>query len=423
MRRKIKRLLELLKNPLELFYIIRFFLLMPFYQKIILPPMVKRIRRKKIINVLFIINELGSWKTESLFLAMLHHHRFCPHLLLVSDEHATYSYGILKNYLDKRGYNYFTLNDNDSFRSQFNPDIIFYQKPYLDIINPKLFFHHNLDVVFCYALYCFCNRKHPGIRKHYFLNFVWQFYAENEKVIEEFTPILYTKGKNLFYTGLPFMDDLLKDKATFKNPWKKNNEIRKRIIYAPHHTISTYDSGYYKYGTFLDYCFFILELAEKYSSETQWAFKPHPLLKMKLTEAWGENKTNEYYQRWEDLENGQVAEGDYMDLFKHSDAMIHDCGSFKLEYLYTGNPVLYLIKEDQEFDYPNWQTQEALNLHYQARCKEDIEVFIKNVINNVDVFKEKREHFVKHYLTPPYAKSACENIINAILGEKEFSNS
>ncbi len=413
---RVKSIVLKLKDPMELFCILRCFLLMPFYQRFILPHKVKKVREKEIIDVLFVIHELGSWKTEGLYLKMKAHPRFNPTLLLVEENNAKYVYDILKNYLDEKKYDYNIISSTKNFRKLYNPDIIFYQKPYLDVIDPKLFFHHNLDVLFCYMVYCFRNRTHPEVRKYYFFNYVWQMYAENEIVIKELSPLLFTKGKNMINTGLSFMDDLLLDKSHYNDPWKSLEGKKKRIIYAPHHTIATFDSGFYKYGTFMDYCDFMLEMAEKYKDETQWAFKPHPLLKMKLIEVWGEKKTEAYYKKWQNLENGQISEGEYMGLFKHSDAMIHDCGSFKLEYLYTGNPVMYLVKEDQEYDYPNWQTQEALRLHYQARSSADIEEFIRNVIKNKDDFKDERDSFVKNYLTPPNGKSACDNIIDAILG-------
>ena len=42
----------------------------------------------------------------------------------------------------------------------------------------------------------------------------------------------------------------------------------------------------------------------KYQDSVQIAFKPHPLLKVKLRDKWGEKATAEYYRKWEELENG-----------------------------------------------------------------------------------------------------------------------
>lgn len=425
MEKVLNKIKQFLKYPWACIINHSGILVFPLYQKFIVPHKVRIIKNKLQITVVFVIEELGSWKTESLYLSMLEHPRFKPYLLLLPEVSAHYANGILIHYLNQRGYNYTTLEKNEKIWYKFHPDIIFYQKPYGGIIPDELFFQYNLRSLFCYVPYCFRNRCHPGLNDIVYTFYTWQVYAENRTVIDELKPVLRNKATNMVLTGLPFMDDLLKNKEAFPNPWKSIPYGKKRIIYAPHHTISTesYKStSLYDYSTFFQYADFMLEMAEKYCNETQWAFKPHPLLKMKLYKVWGEDKTDAYYKRWENLENSQLEEGEYLGLFKNSDAMIHDCASFKLEYLYTGNPVLYLNKDDQEFDYPNWQTREALKLHYHASSKDEIESFIVDVINGKDPLKQERDNFVSQYLTPPYGKTACENIINAILGEAEYSN-
>jgi hypothetical protein len=347
---------------------------------------------------------------------MLQHPRFAPQILLAPETSASYAYDILKKYVEDKKFEYNEIASNESIKRKFSPDIIFYQKPYGNV--PwKFTYIHNLSSLFCMVPYCFRNRNIPN-RKIKFFNFVWQNYAENENILKE-------KGypSNMVATGLPIMDILLKDRSFFPNPWNEHSG-GKKIIYAPHHTISTESFKSHSpidYATFLEYADFMLEMAEKYKDKVQWAFKPHPLLKYKLYKVWGEDRTDAYYRQWEEMDNCQLAEGEYMGLFKHSDAMIHDCGSFKIEYLYTGNPVMFLDKEDQEFDYPNWQTQEALKLHYHGRSKQEIEHFVQDVIADIDPLKDQRDHFVHNYLTPPHGKFACENIVNAILGTEEYA--
>lgn len=394
------------------YYILRIWsaLISPFYQRWIIPHKVRKIRRKNIIKVLFVLNELGSWKSENLYQLMLQHPRFDPQILILPEISAPYAYDILKEYLEKKKYVYNDIPPTETIKEKFHPDIIFYQKPYGNI--PKQYLHvFNLYALFCLVPYCFRNRNIPNV-KNSFIPFVWQNYAENETILRE-------KGypRNMIATGIPFMDVLLKNKSSFPDPWNGIHN-KKRIIYAPHHTISTESfksTSPFDYSTFLEYADFMLEMAIKYKQQVQWAFKPHPLLKYKLYKVWGKEKTDRYYDEWNHMENCQLDEGEYLGLFKHSDAMIHDCGSFKLEYLYTNNPVMYLLKEEQEFDYPNWQTREALNLHYKGYNKDDIENFVINVIKEYDNLKGKRQGFVLNYLTPPYGKTACDNIINAIL--------
>lgn len=417
--RLTRQLHILFQEPSYYYYRIKYTIISPFYQSIFLPNKVRKVRNKRVIDVVFVLNELGSWKSESLYNAMKNHPRFKVRLLLIPAKETLGAIDILKRYLEEKGYGFDIIQPNDKYwREKFETDIIFYQKPYDGVIEDKYFFSYHTKSLFCYVLYCFRNRNYPKIKNIRFIKYIWQFYADNQKVIEESVPVFSTKAKNYINTGLPIMDDLLLDKKSFEDPWKKCGD-KKRIIYAPHHTI---ESDIYEYATFLDYCDFILDMVEKYKDKVQWAFKPHPVLKEKLYKVWGKEKTDEYYSKWENMCNTQLSLGEYMGLFKHSDAMIHDCGSFKLEYLYTGNPVMFLQKKEPVFDYTNWQTEQSLNLHYKGYNESDIEHFIVNVINGNDSLKCERSAFVDSYLTPPNKKTACQNIINAILGEEEYKN-
>ena len=92
----------------------------------------------------------------------------------------------------------------------------------------------------------------------------------------------------------------------------------------------------------------MLDLAQQYKGKIQIAFKPHPILKQKLYlhPEWGQKKTDKYYQTWQNSENTQLESEDYIDLFLTSDAMINSSVSFTAEYLFTGNPGLFTLKDD-----------------------------------------------------------------------------
>ena len=55
----------------------------------------------------------------------------------------------------------------------------------------------------------------------------------------------------------------------------------------------------------------------------------------------------------------------------------------------------------------------CLDCHYKARTAEEIEVFIKNVINGVDPLKAQRTEFLNEVLKPK--DSPSQNIIDDIL--------
>lgn len=127
-----------------------------------------------------------------------------------------------------------------------------------------------------------------------------------------------------------------------------------------------------------------------------------------------------YFETKTQLENAQMVDGRYIEVFKHSDAMIHDCGSFSLEYFYAHKPMMFLYEKKGRKDkvHINDVTKEAKSLHYRGDSEQAIEQFIVDVINGIDPMKEQREEFFAKNLTPKGGKSACQNIIDAILGEE-----
>lgn len=63
--------------------------------------------------------------------------------------------------------------------------------------------------------------------------------------------------------------------------------------------------------------------------------------------------------------------------FKESDALIHDCSSFTMDYMMTGKPCLYLLirgTHKQNFIEP---AKDAFNAHYHAFKKKTLVVLLK----------------------------------------------
>lgn len=382
------------------------------YTRIVTPCLVKRIRQKEKINVAFVVFELASWKTEPLYNAMKENPRFSPMILVAPSLENSSEINAVKDYLLSKGYDFNQLSNGDSIRELFRPDIIFYQKPYDWCIDKSLFFRRNLNSLFCYMSYCFRNTTKDFNQNSFFHNYAWQIYVENKSVKSEMEAIMDNKGKNLVVTGLAVMDELLRDKSCYKDPWKACGN-KKRIIFAPHHTIC---GELVHRSTFLTFGEFMLQMAEKYKDQVQWAFKPHPQLRRKLEKVWGPEKTDAYYKRWSEMENSQFENGEYMGLFNYSDAMIHDSGSFIVEYLYTKKPVMYLVEEEAVIADANEQTRQAFGVHYHGEKPSDIEQFIKNVIQGIDSEYEKRDAFFRTHLLPPGNTSVCDNVIRSILG-------
>lgn len=386
-----------------------------------IPLKVNRMRNNPKIKVLFVVSDVSIWKTESLYCEMLRHPRFEPILgvaLLTADKPsgAIYKYQTLISYLSKKCYKYIEIFGDD-IKEKIKPNIIFYQQPYEKVIDVNLFFRNNIESLFCYVNYAFNSIGQEWVGASSFLHYCWQTYYENSITMNYYDSVLPVISRNNAYvTGLPFQDILEKDKSEFYDPWKQQDCKKKRIIWAPHHTIPSSPSQL-EYSTFLECADIMLEIAESYKEEVQFAFKPHPFLLKKLYNYWGKEKTDAYYQKWIRMENTQFESGEYYGLFKHSDALIHDCGSFTIEYLYMRNPVMYLSNGRSHTDTLNCFGKAAYDIHIIGKSKEDILRFIHDVISEEDCKKKEREQFVEKYLKIPKTGNASFNIINCILGE------
>lgn len=378
------------------------------------------IRKKEKIRVLFIVIDLSEWKTEDLYNQMSAHPRFEPILGLTMSTESPWEKEKFRSYLDSKGYEYKDLDTMVGAINSIDPDIIFYQKPYSTNYFPKYDCVYNLNRILCYCPYSINTIDESWIFHFPIEYYSWQYYYSNDSSMASAKKKFPLITKNLVVTGLPLNDKFLKPKDSFENSWKLVEGSKKRIIYAPHHTIADFHWDGIAYSTFLEYADFMLEMAGKYKDQVQWAFKPHPFLKSRLYQVWGKERTDAYYQEWADMENTQLETGEYVGLFMHSDAMIHDCASFTIEYHYTHNPVLYLVRDEKHTDNLNDFAKRAFELHYKAKCQQEIEQFIVDVIAGNDSLKKEREKFYQECMLPPHGKTASENIINAILGEEEY---
>lgn len=387
------------------------------YTRLYIPIKVRRIRKKPRIKVLFVVGWLGFWKSQLLYDAMVKHPRFEP-IILVAPGLSGDQTDAVAAYFKEKNIGYFRAYANKPFsiKETINPDIIFYPQTYPDLFKEDIYYRKNLYALFCYVNYGLRGVDIPDIRNTFLLNIVWQNYFENEITLKGSARLMLNKGRNGIVTGLPFQNEYFQPKEEIPNPWKPQRKSKKKVIWAPHHSINQRGLKI-EYATFFQYADIMKELVRKYADEVQWAFKPHPVLYFKLCSVWGREKTDEYYDFWRKQDNTQLEEGQYLGLFMHSDAMIHDCGSFTIEYQYSGSPALYLVRNEANQDDFNEFHRRAYDIHYKGFSADDIEVFIQNVINGIDPKLQERSDFVKEYLTPPGCGDASINIVNSILGK------
>lgn len=384
---------------------------------------VSRIRKQNKIKVVFVLTELAAWKTESLYLRMRNHPRFTVQIAIAESLEAPGSKPALRNYLEENGYEYVDLDETPGGLDSLNPDFLQYYKPYDGSypVGHGPSYHRGIPCLFInYGFTLQTTRVGLDQPLH---SIAWKLFDENNLVSKVRKQVAYNRGINTIVTGVPVQDDLMRPAENYKDQWKTPH-TKKRIIYAPHHSLRGTNPGSVDFSTFLEFGEFMLEMARKYSKETTWVFKPHPTLYPKMLKVWPKEKLDAYYKAWDDLENGQYENGEYMGIFKYSDAMIHDCGSFVMEYVYVDKPVMFLMHRSPEEHLrgQNEFARKGFYAHYHGYNETDIENFIKDVIAGRDSMSMKRKAFIEECLIPPNHQSACDNIIDVILGQGPYKH-
>lgn len=385
----------------------------------------KRVRNKKgALNVLFFAMFDSQWKYDSLYELMLKDKNFNPLIIvcpctIFDREYMTTTMNKCCQYFDRKGFAYIKSYDEatESYidAHQYNPDIIFYTNPYPGHIDDKYYRDQYLDALSCYSNYFYVAMRDTWTCALDFHKILWRYYIEYPLLLSQINDTCFPYKVNGRIAGYPLFDIFRQYKVSDKD-WPLSKKPRKRIIWATHHTISG-KTQLYAMATFERYYDFMLQMAEKYKNEIEIVFKPHPLLKPNLyeVEGWGRERTDAYYEKWAKGENTAFVDGEYVGLFLASDAMIHDCNSFTVEYLAVNKPAMFLDSGLTD-DKINEVGKEARACYYKGYCEEDIENFIKMIIEGgEDELKERREAFYKNYILPPNGKLAAENIIDDLL--------
>ncbi len=399
--------------------LLKFNIIVPVRQRI----QVLRLRRKEQINVVFIAMSLSLWRYQNIYELLNRYSRFKVTILLLpclsyAKEQQKKDMDELAHFFSERNIPY-VQGVKDSFvidiEQCLSPDILFYPQPYSRLFPEGLNYINFKYKLLCYYPYAFWMSRGDWSYNLPLHNYAWKLFYPTELHRKEGQLFAMNKGRNIEVVGYPNADNFLC--REHQDVWKSQAARKLRIIWAPHFSI--FSDGYTTQSNFLWMAHFMVDIVKRYADCIQFVFKPHPRLFSELCkhEEWGEERARQYYEEWESMGNAQVESGEFVDLFMTSDAMIHDSGSFCVEYLYSGNPVMYVatnfekqVSEKSEFG------QLAMKQHYVGSCEQDVVDFIENVLlGGNDPMKHGREEFVKQYLFPPNGRTVAENTMDVLL--------
>lgn len=307
----------------------------------------------------------------------------------------------------------FESNRGIDFESVCRPDILFYVLPYMRIYPENMKVTNIPPNVLC-AYIPYGEFLESDLEDNLY-NFgwnerIWKIFCSSESYLINAAEKSPVGSSNVIVVGSARMDSLVNYKPSeYDYKWiypKEKN--KKRIIWAPHHTLARPSmDDKVSYSTFDENFEFFYNYA-KNNPDIEWVVRPHPLLKeilnnintyMKIEGIVDENFVDDYFFKWNSLPNARVHEEiDYMDLFATADALITDCVSFKAEFLFANKPGLILTKGDLDKEgyensiYSAWYLSKGLDFDEIAKFIEDV------VVNENDYIKDKREEIFSEYL-------------------------
>ncbi len=224
-------------------------------------------------------------------------------------------------------------------------DIVVYNTPYASshpFYDPR--FAYFCDFLPIHVNYGYYRSKYDiKLMKMDVYAYFWKVFFENTDILDLYKSCSEVGGTNGFVTGYCKMDDL----ANYKRSLEPGHRC---LLIAPHHSIDGGLNRVLSLSNFLKYEDLFLTLPDLYP-DIYFIFRPHPALFPVLSnpKIWGEEKVQEWKIRFLAHENVRWSDrGDYFQDFADSDAMLHDCGSFLPEYLYTGKPFCYMLKSEAD---------------------------------------------------------------------------
>ena len=394
------------------------------YRRLVLPFVVRRVRKQKKIRVVFLPMNTAMWRYGRVYQRMLEDGRFdpvivtAPRIIQPKESYVKEQDAMLQFFKGlgcevSAGYD--VSADAWNKLTRWKPDIIFYPQPYEGIL-PNSYEHwRNLKSLVCYTPYSFQLSKAGWNWDNAIQNYAWRHFVSlpyHVRTCQEYSRV---KGVNAVPVGYFFEEeyqDALTDRARLDRAWR--GDRRKRVIWAPHHSIAAGAS--FKTSAFFEICDEMVRLREKYRDKIVFAFKPHPMLRDNLHQRWGKEKTEAYYADWANAENSFLDDGAFIPLFAGSDAMVHCSGSFIVDYIYTGKPVQYVYCKDRNAPDFGEIGDAALKAHYPAHDVADIERFFEDVVlAGNDSMKKQREDVYQKYLKSPNGKTFSENVVEDIL--------
>jgi len=373
----------------------------------------ERLRRKvskgKKVKVFFMTHDAAVFGYSSIYRAMEKQELFEPYIYVVSRRDVGYRdfYADVKKdiaFFESKGYRVISGYDEWGTPKDLhglNPDILFYDIPKLH--GPAANFYNRLDQLNWEYLTCYVPYSLLMVDSFYYhyhtkcIRETWKFFLDTSDSFKRVLADGEFSGFNTVLSGYPKLDEYFYEDGRLPEKLSNGKPI---VIYAPHHSLFASNN----FATFDLYKDMMMDLVKKHP-EINFVLKPHPLLPFQIKArekegsiSFGQKDYFDYLDEWGSQPNGIcITQGDYIKLFKESDCMITDCGSFVGEYLPSLNPCIYIFnprKRKQDEVYTRLAGK-ILDTYYVTRTEDELEHAIREIIiGGKDSKKEKRRQLL-----------------------------
>ena len=386
-----------------------------------------RIANNQPVRTVFFVFSTSMFPARPLFDAMMRDSRFMPTIVVVPDFRwpdrdpsmaMADCHRKLLQYYPTASVKVAMMDESDSWTDETkNADIVCYPSPY-DLSNFRYNPHWAVGRNFLpiYLSYSFSTSIHGyGVYGRQNYAYFWKVFTECEANAKDYAEHSILKGANAETVGYFKMDAL----ATAK-PWPRNGD-RKRVLIAPHHSVEGGANDSLALSNFQRYADYFLALPEKHP-ELDFVFRPHPFLFTVLANPakWGQAKVDDWIARMKAHPNVRWCdEGDYFPAFASCDAIVQDCGSYLAEWVYTGKPCCFMLKNPSDVDAKFTPLgQDILSHCYLAYDEPEIESFLRDVVEGgSDPKAAARDAFRKTVMVNyPHAADTALAAIRRALG-------
>lgn len=310
------------------------------------------------------------------------------------------------------GYDYEKKKNKDI--KSFQPDLVFYQQPwYLQGNNhPKSVSEFALTMMIPYGYTTLSEEAWGNSSVKDVYTSLWTFFSESPYHNDFYEKAAGMQRENLYAAGSAKLDYYRTPIGKkFEKIWREEDKNKKRIIWAPHHSVCDAGLGM---SNFQEQYKFFLNFAKKHR-EYSFILKPHPSLRSMCisTGFLTEKEYDTYIQEWKNLPNADVYTlGNYFDIFKTSDILLTDCSSFLAEYFPAQKPIVLLDRKNRApFDKFGEIIKQGF---YRIEKTEEIERLLYEIlVQGNDTLKPLRQEILNSYFYIPQ-KSASDRIVEFI---------